>query len=60
MGEITRQIAEELGLPDTTRGALALTVQEGGPQTKPVSGPVTSSPDSVTTSSNLPRTCSPH
>jgi S1-C subfamily serine protease len=33
LGEITQQIAEELGLPDT-RGALALTVQEGGPADK--------------------------
>ncbi|WP_373460295.1 S1C family serine protease [Arthrobacter globiformis] len=33
LGEITQQIAEELGLPDT-RGALALTVQEGGPAHK--------------------------
>jgi serine protease DegQ len=33
LGDITQQIADRLGLPDT-RGALALSVQEGGPAAK--------------------------
>lgn len=33
LGEITQQIADQLGLPDT-RGALALSVPEGGPAAK--------------------------